>query len=45
MNERPCKFCGTKTTTRVWTKGTKRLWVPICLNVRCWTKYRKILGR
>jgi hypothetical protein len=36
-----CRYCGAKTEMRVWTKGTKRLFVPICMAARCWKKYWK----
>lgn len=40
-----CRFCGTKTDTRVWTNGTKRLFVPICTAAACWKKYWKSVGK
>jgi hypothetical protein len=37
--QKKCAFCGTPTTTQVWTNGTTRRWTLICDALACWKKY------
>ncbi len=41
MKERKCRYCGKATKNSVWTRGTKRIFVPICQAASCWKKYYK----